>query len=103
MQLPTFTKKYYWWIPFFLYSMDAYAWGLVTHLYFAQSLLWAMPLLDPRLQKVIKRLPELVMAGACLPDLAVVSRRYRYTHLWENAHQLMLVARSDEELAIAIG
>jgi len=103
MQLPTFIKKYYWWTPFCLYCMDANAWGLVTHLYFAQSLLWAMPLLDPRLQKAIKKFPELVMAGACLPDLAIVSHRFRYTHLWENAHQLMLVAQSDEELAIAIG
>ena len=62
-----------------------------------------MPLLDPRLQRAIKSFPELVMAGACLPDLAIVSHRYRHTHLWENAHQLMLTAHSDEELAIAIG
>lgn len=103
MRLPTFVKKYYWWLPCCLYSLDANAWGLVTHLYFAQSLLWAMPLLDPRLQRAIKSFPELVMAGACLPDLAIVSHRYRHTHLWENAHQLMLTAQTDEELAIAIG
>ncbi len=103
MQLPTFIKKYHWWLPCCLYSLDANAWGLVTHLYFAQSLLWAMPLLDPRLQRAIKSFPELVMAGACLPDLAIVSRRYRHTHLWENAHQLMLTAQTDEETAIAIG
>ncbi|MEO7343402.1 MAG: zinc dependent phospholipase C family protein, partial [Methylotenera sp.] len=42
-------------------------------------------------------------AGACLPDLAIVSHRYRHTHLWENAHQLLLNAQSDEETAIAIG
>ena len=83
--------------------MDANAWGLVTHLYFAQSLLWAMPILDPRLQRAIKNFPELVMVGACLPDLAIVSHRYRHTHRWDNAHQLMLVAQTDEELAIAIG
>ena len=103
MQLPTFLKKYYWWLPMLLYSVDANAWGLVTHLYFAQSLLWAMPLLDPRLQRAITRFPELVMAGACLPDLAIVSHRYRHTHLWENAHQLMMTATTDEETAIAIG
>lgn len=103
MRLPTFVKKYYWWLPCCLYSLDANAWGLVTHLYFAQSLLWAMPLLDPRLQRAIKSFPELVMAGACLPDLAIVSHRYRHTHLWENAHQLMLTAQTDEELAVAIG
>ncbi len=62
-----------------------------------------MPLLDPRLQNIIKRFPELVMAGACLPDLAIVSHRFRHTHLWENAHQLMLSAKTDEETAIAIG
>ncbi|MBA3696365.1 MAG: zinc dependent phospholipase C family protein [Methylotenera sp.] len=101
--LPDFVKKYYWWLPCCLYSLDANAWGLVTHLYFAQSLLWAMPLLDPRLQNAIKRFPELVMAGACIPDLAVVSHRFRHTHLWENAHQLLLSARTDEETAIAIG
>jgi len=103
MQLPKFIKKYYWWLPCCLYSADANAWGLVTHLYFAQSLLWAMPLLDPRLQRAIKNFPELVMAGACLPDLAIVSHRYRHTHLWENAHQLILTAQTEEEFAIAIG
>lgn len=102
-QLPGFLKRYYWWLPCCLYSVDANAWGLVTHLYFAQSLLWAMPLLDPRLQNAIKRFPDLVMAGACLPDLAVVSHRFRHTHLWENAHQLLLSANTDEEIAIAVG
>ena len=103
MQLPKRIKHYYWWLPCCLYSVDANAWGLVTHLYFAHSLLWAMPLLDPRLQRAIKNFPELVMAGACLPDLAIVSHRYRDTHLWENGHKLMLTAKTDEETAIAIG
>ncbi|PKO25464.1 MAG: hypothetical protein CVU35_03950 [Betaproteobacteria bacterium HGW-Betaproteobacteria-8] len=92
-----------WLVPFILFSADTYAWGLVTHLYFAQSLLWAMPLLDPRLQQAIRKFPELVMAGACLPDLAIVSSEFRHTHLWENAHQLLLSAKNDEETAIAIG
>ncbi len=96
-------EKYYWWLPFCIYSVDANAWGLVTHLYFAQSLLWAMPLLDPRLQNAIKCFPNLVMAGACLPDLAIVNHRFRHTHFWENAHQLLLLAKTDEEIAIAIG
>ena len=96
-------KRYYWWLPCSLYSADANAWGLVTHLYFAHSLLWAMPLLDPRLRNAIKRFPQLVMAGACLPDLAVVSKRFSQTHAWENAHTLLLAAKSDEETAIAIG
>jgi hypothetical protein len=96
-------RKWYWWLPCCCYSLDANAWGLVTHLYFAQSLLWAMPLLDPRLQAAIKKFPELVMAGACLPDLAIISHRFRHTHLWENAQQLMLSAKTEEETAIAIG
>lgn len=103
MQMPTFIRKYYWWLPCCLYTNDVYAWGLVTHLYFAQSLLWAMPLLDPRLQNAIKRFPELVMVGACLPDLAIISHRFRHTHLWENAHQLLQRAQTDEETAIAVG
>ena len=103
MQMPTLIRKYYWWLPCCIYSNDAYAWGLVTHLYFAQSLVWAMPLLDPRLQKAIKRFPELVMAGACLPDLALISHQFRQTHLWENAHQLLQRAQTDEETAIAVG
>ncbi|HZV99139.1 MAG TPA: zinc dependent phospholipase C family protein [Methylophilaceae bacterium] len=92
-----------WLTPLLIFAADANAWGLVTHVYFAQSLLWAMPLLDPRLQQAIKRFPQLVMAGACLPDLAIVSPAFRYTHHWENAHHLLLSAHSDEEKAIAIG
>lgn len=101
--MPMFLRKYYWWLPCCFYSLDSYAWGLVTHLYFAQSLLWAMPLLDPRLQNAIKKFPDLVMAGACLPDLALFSQRFRHTHLWENAHHLLQAAQNDEELALAIG
>ncbi|MCB5184870.1 zinc dependent phospholipase C family protein [Methylobacillus gramineus] len=96
-------QKMCWLAPFASFSTDAQAWGLVTHVYFAQSLLWAMPLLDPRLQAAIRRFPELVMAGACLPDLAIVSRRFGHTHYWENAHQLLASAHTDEETAIAIG
>jgi len=95
--------KLYWLSPIIIFSADAHAWGLVTHLYFAQSLFWAMPLLDPRLQRAIKRFPELVMAGACLPDLAIISQTFRHTHLWENSHHLLLTANTDEETAIAIG
>ncbi|NOT14963.1 MAG: zinc dependent phospholipase C family protein [Methylotenera sp.] len=96
-------KTLYWWLPCCLYSADANAWGLVTHLYFAQSLLWAMPLLDPKLQRAIQSFPDLVLAGACLPDLAIISHHYRHTHLWENSHHLLKVAQTDQETAIAIG
>lgn len=103
MQWKNHRRTLYWCLPICCYSLDANAWGLVTHLYFAQSLLWAMPLLDPKLQNAIKRFPDLVMAGACLPDLAVVSRRFSNTHLWENAHQLLARANTEQEIAIAIG
>ncbi|MBL8505647.1 MAG: hypothetical protein JNJ51_04730, partial [Methylobacillus glycogenes] len=56
--------KLLWLTPLLSFSLDAQAWGLVTHVYFAHSLLWAMPLLDPRLQSAIRRFPQLVMAGA---------------------------------------
>ncbi|HEY8119421.1 MAG TPA: zinc dependent phospholipase C family protein [Methylophilaceae bacterium] len=95
--------KLFWLLPFAFYSLDVHAWGLVTHLYFAQSLLWAMPLLDPRLQRAIKNFPELVMAGACLPDLALVSPAFRHTHHWENAEHLLRSASNEQETAIAIG
>lgn len=101
--MPFFIKKCYWWLPCCMYCSDVYAWGLVTHLYFAQSLLWAMPLLDPRLQTAIKKFPELVMAGACLPDLALFSHRFRHTHLWENAHDLLQIAHTEQEVALAVG
>jgi zinc dependent phospholipase C len=95
--------KLFWLVPIIIYSSDANAWGLITHLYFAQSLLWAMPLLDPRLQRAIRLFPELVMAGACLPDLAIVSPALRHSHHWENSQHLLLSAVTDEEVAIAIG
>ena len=43
------------------------------------------------------------MAGACLPDLALFSHRFRHTHLWENAHDLLQIANTEEEIAIAVG
>lgn len=90
-------------MPLVLQSQEANAWGLVTHLYFAHSLLWAMPLLDPRLRQAIQRFPELVMAGACLPDLSLVSPTFRETHQWRHAYGLLSRARTDEETAMAIG
>ncbi len=93
----------YWLTPLLLHSSEANAWGLVTHLYYAHSLLWAMPLLDPRLQAAIKRFPELVMTGSVLPDLAVVNHRFNETHQWHHAHQLFSKANSDQQIALAIG
>ncbi len=101
------TKPYYkpllYGIPLSIFAMDVNAWGLYTHIYFAQWLLMATPLLDPRLQQVVKKLPTLVMAGACLPDLAIISKSFNSTHQWQKAEWMMSNASTDEELAIAIG
>ena len=95
--------KLCWILPIILYTADANAWGLMTHLYFAHSLLWAMPALDPRLRKAVQNFPDLVMAGACLPDLAIVSKHFKATHDFQHAHNLLEKAQTEEELAIAIG
>jgi len=96
-------KSIYWALPLSLYSIDANAWGLFTHIYFAQSLLVLVPLLDHRFRDVIKKFPELVMAGSCLPDLAVISKKFNTTHQWQKAEYLLSAASTDEEMAIAIG
>lgn len=93
-----------WWcFPLIFYSLDASAWGLYTHVYFAQSLFLASPLLDKRFREAIQRFPELVLAGACLPDLAVISKKFKLTHQWQKAEYLIKHANSPEETAIAIG
>jgi hypothetical protein len=91
-----------------MHSADALAWGLATHIYFSQLLIWAVPLLDPRFRAAAKRLPQLVLAGACLPDLALVGRHaktevFDNTHCWEQAARLLEHADSDEARAMALG
>lgn len=95
--------RFVWIAPLALQSMDAHAWGLLTHVYFAQWLVWTMPLLDPNLRRAVQRFPELVLAGSCLPDLALVSPTFRHTHQWEQCQHLLRSAHSDEEIAIAAG
>lgn len=95
-------------LPLLLQSGDALAWGLFTHVYFAQLLIWSIPLLDPRLRRAVTRFPRLAMAGACVPDLALVGPRvdsdaFNHTHRWESAHHLLRGARDDDELALAVG
>ncbi len=97
-----------WLIPLSLYSASAHAWGLFTHLYFAQQLIWAVPLADPRLRRVVREFPQLVMTGACLPDLAIFGRyaktkAFDANHLWETTEKLFREARDDRELALTIG
>ena len=103
MQKRKWIRNIFWLVPLCLYSIDANAWGLFTHVYFAQSLLATVPLLDDRFREIIKKFPEHVMAGACLPDLAVISKKFITTHQWSKAELLLISAKSEEEMAIAIG
>lgn len=95
--------RFVWLAPLVLHCTDALAWGLFTHVYFAQWLIWSMPLLDPNLRRAVRRFPQLVLAGACLPDLALMSPVFRNTHRWESCQDLLRCAASDEERAIAVG
>jgi hypothetical protein len=98
-----------WWsIPASLFAADALAWGLTTHVYFAQLLVWAAPLMDPVLRRAVQRFPRRLMAGACLPDLALVgttagTRAFDASHRWETAHALLDAAHDDEARACAVG
>lgn len=89
------------------FSADAWAWGLQTHSFFAQSLLWLVPLADPRLRQAAARLPRLVVAGAVLPDLALMSTgripALEASHDWDVAARLLAVADTDEERALSLG
>ena len=88
-------------------SADAWAWGLQTHGFFAQSLLWLVPLADPLLRRAAARLPRLVLAGAALPDLVLTGARripaLGESHDWHTAARLIAEAGSDEERALALG
>ncbi len=94
-------------VPLLLFAGDALAWGLQTHLYFAQHVLFAVPLLDPEVRRAALRFPRLVLAGACLPDLALAGsalgiRVFRRNHLWPSLRRLA-AADCDEERAVALG
>jgi hypothetical protein len=92
-----------------LYAPDANAWGLQTHLFFAQYALALVPLADPELRAAAARWPRLVLAGACLPDLAIVGRfilrtpTFRRAHLWGTLRRIATAARNDHERALALG
>ena len=97
-----------WWIPLLLFSADAHAWGLYTHVYFAQLLLWTTPLADPRFRKAVAACPRLVLAGACLPDLSLMGRYHGAeqlgeTHGWEHAQRQLGAAEDDAERALSLG
>jgi len=92
-----------------LYVPDAHAWGLQTHVFLAHYALAAVPLADPELRAAAKRLPRLVLAGACLPDLAIVgqfwlhSPVFRRTHLWSTLRRIAASPRNDHDRALAFG
>lgn len=101
-------RKLVWAIPFIFYAVDANAWGLYTHIYFAQYLLFVAPLasnkkLHAKIQQAVERFPKLVLAGACLPDLAIISKAFSTTHQWRISEQMLAAARTEQEIAIAVG
>ena len=76
-------------------------------MFLAQWLLAAAPFADPQIRAAALRLPRLILAGACLPDLALAGRMiglttFRRAHQWSTLRRLS-DARSDEERAIAVG
>ena len=94
-------------VPLLLFAGDALAWGLQTHLFFAQQVLFAVPLLDPEIRRAALRFPRLVLSGACLPDLALAGRAlgirvFRRNHDWSSLRRLA-AASCDEERAVALG
>lgn len=91
-----------------LFPGDAHAWGLETHLFFAQWLLAALPFADGELRAAAARLPGLVLAGACLPDLALAGKvlglvAFRRSHEWATLRRMASAPRGDAERALAIG
>ncbi len=91
-----------------LFPRDAWAWGLETHLFFAQWLLAAAPFADPQLRRAAARLPALVLAGACLPDLALAGKvlglvPFRRAHEWATLKRMTSAPRDDADCALAIG
>jgi len=92
-----------------LYVPDANAWGLQTHVFLAHHALSAVPLADPALRAAAQGLPRLVLAGACLPDLAIVgqfflhSPVFRRSHLWATLRRIAASPRTDYDRALAFG
>lgn len=94
-------------LPLLAFAGDALAWGLQTHLFFAQHVLLLAPLADPEFRRAALRFPRLVLAGACLPDLSLAGRAlgsavFSRNHLWSTARRYC-AATCDEERAVAVG
>jgi hypothetical protein len=91
-----------------LFPADALAWGLGTHLFFAHWVLAALPFSDAELRAAAARLPVFVLAGACLPDLALAGRAlgavaFRRSHQWSTLRRMAAAPRSEADRALAIG
>lgn len=94
--------------PLALFAPDALAWGLQTHMFFAQCALSLVPFADPRLRAAAARFPRLVLAGACLPDLALTggllgTPAFRRAHRWSTLRRLAAAPRDDTDRALALG
>lgn len=93
----------------FLYVPEAHAWGLQTHVFFAQYALALVPLADPELRVAAARLPRLVLAGACLPDLAMVGKFwlrspiFARSHRWDTLRRMAAAPASEEQRALLVG
>jgi hypothetical protein len=77
-------------------------------MYFAQLLVWAVPLADARFRRALRRFPELCFAGTCLPDVSLFSRplraaALRTTHQWSASANMLRRASCAEERAMALG
>jgi hypothetical protein len=95
-------------LPLALFAPDAHAWGLQSHLIFAHYALLMMPFADPRLRAAAARFPRLVLAGACLPDLALTgglagTPAFRRTHRWSTLRRISAVPRDDADRALLLG
>lgn len=102
--MKTRTDTLLWLVPLCLFSGDALAWGLSTHIYFSQLLIWAVPLADPRFRAAARRFPKLVMAGACLPDLSLVGGApFARSHCWHNLENMLASASDAQEQALTLG
>lgn len=95
-------------LPLLLFAPDAWAWGLQTHLFFAQSAIVLVPFADRRLRAAIARFPELLRAGACLPDLFLAGKAlgtpaFSRAHRWSTLRRLAAVPERESDLALAAG
>lgn len=92
-----------------LHAPEALAWGLQTHIFFAHYALASLALTDPGVRAAALRFPRLVLAGACIPDLAVVGRLFVRTPAFVRAHRWATLRRiagalgNDRDRALTLG